>query len=724
MFAKKRRMMAIPVILAVMLMLITGLATLAGASTVINGVVVGGIPTIASPGYVNLASIRYAESGASGLHTGDIIEVTLPLGLEFQTGLAAGSYYEATGNLSIAYSLSADKQNMTYTITRTSMLNEASLLLKLPVVVFSPVPSSGNVVVSVSTNSPSLGGGSFGGAQYGTPSVEFNVTPATIPVLSKYGTNPQTVARTLRFAENSAGALRDGSLNKIILALPKGVFWAQSSYAVQAYPALPAGVTVTATRHSGDSDELHLVLSGGRTTTATTFSIVNPAVNVYYLAALGDLSLKVDGQGSNAAISGNPVLAAIADFDVTVRRQANMEPFQVMAGRQGEAMANVEIMENVAASLQASGTVTVTLPEGMKFASAPAATYSGLTGTQPQIEAGSSNRTITMSVLTHSTMAGRVLIHFNAGGSVLVAPTFSGDVNVSVAGTAGASGSVTMAQAVKPVEVSAASVSNIPEGATVAAGGDIVITETGAGRLTAGVLTLDLPVGVTFSSTPTVSRTTGNMTLGMASLSSDGTRLVIPVNSRGTVTGSITVSDIQYQINRSRWNTTEGKIILTVGGNSLIDGAVSTAFTAARDKVTVLNAQTGAPGPARVAVFTIGSLTYTLAGETLEMDQAPLIVSGRTLLPLRFAASAAGVLDDDILWDPVKRTVTLLRGDRVAQVAIGSKTIMINGAPVTMDVAPEIINGRTMLPIRWIGLALHAEVDWDDASKTVTIEPN
>jgi len=39
-------------------------------------------------------------------------------------------------------------------------------------------------------------------------------------------------------------------------------------------------------------------------------------------------------------------------------------------------------------------------------------------------------------------------------------------------------------------------------------------------------------------------------------------------------------------------------------------------------------------------------------------------------------------------------------------------------------VVPQIVNGRTMLPIRWIGLALRAEVDWDDAAKTVTIRPN
>jgi len=38
-------------------------------------------------------------------------------------------------------------------------------------------------------------------------------------------------------------------------------------------------------------------------------------------------------------------------------------------------------------------------------------------------------------------------------------------------------------------------------------------------------------------------------------------------------------------------------------------------------------------------------------------------------------------------------------------------------------VAPEIANGRVMLPIRWIGTSLQVEILWDHTIKTVTVTP-
>ncbi|GAB6273563.1 MAG: hypothetical protein STSR0004_04260 [Peptococcaceae bacterium] len=48
--------------------------------------------------------------------------------------------------------------------------------------------------------------------------------------------------------------------------------------------------------------------------------------------------------------------------------------------------------------------------------------------------------------------------------------------------------------------------------------------------------------------------------------------------------------------------------------------------------------------------------------------------------------------------------------------------MVINGVSITMDVAAELSNGRTMLPFRWIAQALGASVKRDDATKTVTME--
>jgi branched-chain amino acid transport system substrate-binding protein len=53
---------------------------------------------------------------------------------------------------------------------------------------------------------------------------------------------------------------------------------------------------------------------------------------------------------------------------------------------------------------------------------------------------------------------------------------------------------------------------------------------------------------------------------------------------------------------------------------------------------------------------------------------------------------------------------------------VGFKQYALNGLPLTSDVAPEIINGRTFVPVRLIAETYGATVDWIPASRTVTIK--
>ena len=52
---------------------------------------------------------------------------------------------------------------------------------------------------------------------------------------------------------------------------------------------------------------------------------------------------------------------------------------------------------------------------------------------------------------------------------------------------------------------------------------------------------------------------------------------------------------------------------------------------------------------------------------------------------------------------------------------INDKTAVVNGKAVTNDVAPLIVNGRTYTPARFVAEALGAKVDWNEATRTVTI---
>jgi hypothetical protein len=47
----------------------------------------------------------------------------------------------------------------------------------------------------------------------------------------------------------------------------------------------------------------------------------------------------------------------------------------------------------------------------------------------------------------------------------------------------------------------------------------------------------------------------------------------------------------------------------------------------------------------------------------------------------------------------------------------------INGVAFTMDVAPELVDpGRSMLPLRAVAQVLGSDVQWDEATQTVTVK--
>lgn len=121
------------------------------------------------------------------------------------------------------------------------------------------------------------------------------------------------------------------------------------------------------------------------------------------------------------------------------------------------------------------------------------------------------------------------------------------------------------------------------------------------------------------------------------------------------------------------------------------------------------------------AAFTIGSNIYSMDGSDQDMDVAPYLEFGRTYLPVRYAAKAVGVGDSNIIWNATSQQVTISKVDRIIQLNVGSKTMMLNGVPAQMDVAPEIRQGRVMLPVRFLAQALNINISWNPATQSTII---
>ncbi|MBR5011014.1 MAG: copper amine oxidase N-terminal domain-containing protein [Clostridia bacterium] len=113
-----------------------------------------------------------------------------------------------------------------------------------------------------------------------------------------------------------------------------------------------------------------------------------------------------------------------------------------------------------------------------------------------------------------------------------------------------------------------------------------------------------------------------------------------------------------------------------------------------------------------IFTFSIGAaddITVVLDGETVEFDVAPQIINGRTMVPIRAVFEALGATLD---WNATTRTATATIDDYVVKCTIDSKILTVCGESVAMDTAPVIIGGRTLMPLRFAAEAFGCNVGW------------
>ena len=99
-------------------------------------------------------------------------------------------------------------------------------------------------------------------------------------------------------------------------------------------------------------------------------------------------------------------------------------------------------------------------------------------------------------------------------------------------------------------------------------------------------------------------------------------------------------------------------------------------------------------------------------------DIPPVSIDGRTLVPARAVFESLGA---SVTWNGNTQEVYIIQDNDVVVIQIDNPVGYVNGIPTQMDVAPKIINDRTMIPARYVAEALGYYVGWDDQTRTVTI---
>ncbi len=138
---------------------------------------------------------------------------------------------------------------------------------------------------------------------------------------------------------------------------------------------------------------------------------------------------------------------------------------------------------------------------------------------------------------------------------------------------------------------------------------------------------------------------------------------------------------------------------------------VRVVTTSAPAPVIATNPSTIVSAARQVSVF-LNNIRMTFP------DQQPVIVSGRTLVPVRFISEALGAR---VEWNDINHSVVIFHGQRVMALIIGETVVNVDSVRVPVDVPAQIIGGRTMVPLRFISEIMGATVSWDAANYRVLI---
>lgn len=111
-------------------------------------------------------------------------------------------------------------------------------------------------------------------------------------------------------------------------------------------------------------------------------------------------------------------------------------------------------------------------------------------------------------------------------------------------------------------------------------------------------------------------------------------------------------------------------------------------------------------------------ITVTLNGDKIDFDVQPQLINDRTMVPLRKIFEAMGAYVD---WYGDTQTVVATKDDKVVTAKIDDTKLYINGEVKTLDVPPMIVDGRTLVPARFVAESFGANVDWNGATQTVVI---
>ena len=111
-------------------------------------------------------------------------------------------------------------------------------------------------------------------------------------------------------------------------------------------------------------------------------------------------------------------------------------------------------------------------------------------------------------------------------------------------------------------------------------------------------------------------------------------------------------------------------------------------------------------------------INVILNGTEIHFDVNPIILNDRTMVPFRGIMESLGL---NVEWIDETKTVIAQNSKAKIVLTIGSTLAYVNDVAYTLDAAPVIIQGRTLVPVRFISESVDMDVQWNSVASVVFI---
>ena len=253
--------------------------------------------------------------------------------------------------------------------------------------------------------------------------------------------------------------------------------------------------------------------------------------------------------------------------------------------------------------------------------------------------------------------------------------------------------------------------SSNPGVAGVSSSGKVTAMAEGAATITAKTFN-----GKTATCDVTV---TGNQPVTSVKLSSSAKDLI--VGKSFTITPTISPSNATDKT--VTWSSSKSSVASVSSGGKVTAKAAGTATITAKTS-------NGKTATCKVTVHTYVSLRigYTAAiqngvqGYIDNMGTKPFLISGKTMLPIRFVGEKMGAT---VTYVNDKTPIKLVLGKITVTFTLGQKVMYVNNdgkkTTVTLDVPAQTKDGKTYIPLRAIGEAFGFDVFYDSNTKIIVV---